>query len=110
MCLVWYVQRPSCATESLNDFHKSCSLCPVFLSCKIVTKPARDPVLSVGLSSAKHSLKQVWFYGSFSFRLLVPHLPLPGQFMTVSEVTETMSICLIHELLSCVLQRNGLVF
>ena len=109
VCLVSYVQRPSCATESLNDSYKSHSLCPIFHS--LVIKPVRDPTVSVGLSSAKHSLKEVQFYGKFSSRLLVPYLPLPGQFMPIPEIIETASVRLIHEFLSsCVLQRSGLVF
>lgn len=111
VCLVCCVQRPSCTTESLNDFCRSHSLCPIFCSCKIVIKPVRDPTVSVGLSSAKHSLKEVQFYGKFSSRLLIPYLPLPGQFIPIPEVTETTSVCLICEFLSsCVLQQNGLVF
>lgn len=56
-------------------------------------KPVRDPTVSVRLSSAKRSLKEVWFYGKFSSRLLVPYLPLPGQLIPVPEVTD-------HECLS----------
>lgn len=63
-------------------------------------KPVRDPTVGVGLRPAEHSLKEVQFYGKFSFRLLVPYLPLPGQVMPIPEVTEAMSVHLIYEFLS----------
>lgn len=102
---------PTVPLNLFNYFCNSHSLCPIFLSCKIVIKPVRNPTVSVGLSSAKHFLKEVRFYGKFSSRLPVPYLPLPAQFMPIPEVTETTSVFLIHKFLSsCVLQWNGLVF